>query len=232
MSISIDAHSAFSDLSSRISTIKAQLPDSVRLIAVTKQFPASVIRIAYAAGIRDFGENRIQEAETKLAELHDLPDITWHFIGNLQSNKAKKALELFQWIHSLDNLKLAQRLNDLATQLNVNPNVCLQVKILPDPNKSGWTVPELLADLPTLNSYKSLQIQGLMTIPPLGLNESQTLDVFNCTRELAKDIAAQNWSNIHMQELSMGMSNDYQLAVQADATMVRLGTILFGARNM
>lgn len=230
MSISIDSQSAFSDLSVRINTIRAQIPNSVRLIAVTKQFPASVIRIAYAAGIRDFGENRIQEAETKQAELHDLPDITWHFIGNLQSNKAKKALELFQWIHSLDNLKLAQRLNDLATQLNLNPCVCLQVKILPDPNKSGWTVPELLADLPTLNSYQTLQIQGLMTIPPLGLNESQTLDVFNCTRELAKDIAAQNWSNIHMQELSMGMSNDYQLAVKADATMVRLGTILFGAR--
>jgi pyridoxal phosphate enzyme (YggS family) len=232
MSISIDAQSAFSDLSVRINTIRAQIPDSVRLIAVTKQFPASVIRIAYAAGIRDFGENRIQEAETKQAELHDLPDITWHFIGNLQSNKAKKALELFQWIHSLDNLKLAQRLDDLATQLNVKPNVCLQVKILPDPNKSGWTVPELLADLPTLNSYKSLQIQGLMTIPPLGLNESQTLDVFNYTRKLAKDITAQNWSNIHLQELSMGMSNDYQLAIQADATMVRLGTILFGARTM
>jgi PLP dependent protein len=232
MSISIGAQSAFSDLSVRISTIRAQLPDSVRLIAVTKQFPGSVIRIAYAAGIRDFGENRIQEAATKQAELHDLPDITWHFIGHLQTNKAKRALELFQWIHSVDNLKLAQRLNELATQLNVNPHVCLQVKILPDPNKSGWTIPELLADLPILDSYKSLQIQGLMTIPPLGLNELQTLDVFNRTRELAKDIAAQNLSHIHMQELSMGMSNDYQLAVQAGATMVRLGTILFGARTV
>jgi PLP dependent protein len=232
MSISIGAQSAFSDLSSRISTIRAQLPASVRLIAVTKQFPGSIIRLAYAAGIRDFGENRIQEAATKQAELQDLPDITWHFIGHLQSNKAKKALELFQWIHSVDNLKLAQRLNELATQFNINPRVCLQVKILPDPNKSGWTVPELLTDLPVLNSYNSLQIQGLMTIPPLGLNESQTLDVFNRTRELAKDIASQNWSNIHMQELSMGMSNDYQLAVKADATMVRLGTILFGARTV
>lgn len=220
------------DLSVRISTICAQLPDSVRLIAVTKQFPAEVIRIAYAAGIRDFGENRIQEAATKQAELQDLPDITWHFIGHLQSNKAKKALELFQWLHSVDNLKLAQRLNELAAQLNVTPYVCLQVKILPDANKSGWTVPELLADLPALNSYKNLQIQGLMTIPPLGLNDSQTLDVFYRTRELAESIKAQNWSNIQMQELSMGMSSDYKLAVQADATMVRLGTILFGARSV
>ncbi len=220
------------DLSVRISTIRAQLPDSVRLIAVTKQFPAEVIRTAYAAGIRDFGENRIQEAATKQAELQDLPDITWHFIGHLQSNKAKKALELFQWLHSVDNLKLAQRLNELAAQLNVTPYVCLQVKILPDANKSGWTVPELLADLPALDSYKNLQIQGLMTIPPLGLNDSQTLDVFYRTRELAESIKAQNWSNIQMQELSMGMSSDYKLAVQADATMVRLGTILFGARSV
>ncbi len=224
--------STHSDLSVRISTIRAQLPDSVRLIAVTKQFPAEVIRTAYAAGIRDFGENRIQEAVTKQAELHDLPDITWHFIGHLQSNKAKKALELFQWLHSVDNLKLAQRLNELAAQLNVTPYVCLQVKILPDVNKSGWTVPELLADLAALNSCKSLQIQGLMTIPPLGLNDSQTLDVFNRTRELAESIKAQNWSNIQMQELSMGMSSDYKLAVQADATMVRLGTILFGVRSV
>ena len=225
-------HSTHHDLSVRISTIRAQLPDSVRLIAVTKQFPAEVIRTAYAAGIRDFGENRIQEAATKQAELQDLPDITWHFIGHLQSNKAKKALELFQWLHSVDNLKLAQRLNELAAQLNVTPYVCLQVKILPDANKSGWTVPELLADLPALDSYKNLQIQGLMTIPPLGLNDSQTLDVFYRTRELAESIKAQNWSNIQMQELSMGMSSDYKLAVQADATMVRLGTILFGARSV
>ncbi|WP_414753857.1 YggS family pyridoxal phosphate-dependent enzyme [Anabaena sp. CCY 9910] len=220
-----------SSINERITQIRASLPPSVRLIAVTKQMPTEVIRAAYAAGVRDFGENRIQEAASKQAQLQDLPDITWHFIGHLQANKAKKALEQFQWIHSVDNLKLAQRLDQLAQQLGVNPQVCLQVKILPDPNKSGWSVPELLADLPALNQCKTLQIQGLMTIPPFGLNDEKILHVFNSTSKLAKDIAEQNWDHIHMEQLSMGMSGDYQLAVQAGTTMVRLGTILFGQRT-
>ncbi|GAX37413.1 YggS family pyridoxal phosphate-dependent enzyme [Nodularia sp. NIES-3585] len=220
-----------SSISERITTIRASLPPSVRLIAVSKTWPAEDIRAAYNAGIRDFGENRIQEAASKQAQLQDLPDITWHFIGGLQSNKAKKALELFDWIHSVDNLKLAQRLNQLAQQLGVSPHVCLQVKILPDPNKSGWSVPELLADLPELNQCKNLQIQGLMTIPPLGLNDAEIIDVFNNTYQLAQEIQKQNWSHLKMTELSMGMSGDYGLAVQAGATMVRLGTILFGTRT-
>ncbi|MEH2418215.1 YggS family pyridoxal phosphate-dependent enzyme [Nostoc sp.] len=220
-----------SSISERIISIRSSLPTSVRLIAVSKQVSAQAIRSAYAAGIRDFGESRIQEAASKQAELQDLPDITWHFIGHLQSNKAKKAIEQFPWIHSVDNLNLAQRLDQLAQQLGVSPQVCLQVKILPDPNKFGWSVPELLADLPTLNQYKNLQIQGLMTIPPSGLNDSEILSVFNLNRELAKEIQEQNWSQIKMQHLSMGMSGDYELAVQAGATMVRLGTILFGDRS-
>ncbi|MBE9000480.1 MULTISPECIES: YggS family pyridoxal phosphate-dependent enzyme [unclassified Nostoc] len=220
-----------SSISERIVSIRSSLPTSVKLIAVSKQVSAQAIRSAYSAGIRDFAESRIQEAASKQAELQDLPDITWHFIGHLQSNKAKKAIEQFPWIHSVDNLKLAQRLDQLAQQLGVSPQVCLQVKILPDPNKSGWSVPELLADLPTLDQYKNLQIQGLMTIPPSGLNDPEILNVFNLNRELAKKIQEQNWSHIKMQQLSMGMSGDYELAVQAGATMVRLGTILFGDRS-
>ncbi|MDZ8024947.1 MAG: YggS family pyridoxal phosphate-dependent enzyme [Nostoc sp. SerVER01] len=219
-----------SSIYERIVTIRSSLPTSVRLIAVSKQVPAEAIRSAYTAGIRDFGESRIQEASIKQAQLQDLSDITWHFIGHLQTNKAKKAIEQFHWIHSVDNLKLAVRLEQLAQQLGVSPQVCLQVKILPDPNKSGWSVPELLADLPALNQCKTLQIQGLMTIPPSGLNDAEILSVFNRCRELAKEIQEQNWSHIKMQHLSMGMSGDYELAVQAGATMVRLGTILFGDR--
>ncbi|MEH1885319.1 MULTISPECIES: YggS family pyridoxal phosphate-dependent enzyme [unclassified Nostoc] len=220
-----------SSISERIISIRSSLPTSVKLIAVSKQVPVEAIRSAYAAGIRDFAESRIQETASKQAELQDLLDITWHFIGHLQSNKAKKAIEQFPWIHSVDNLKLAQRLDQLAQQLGVSPQVCLQVKILPDPNKSGWSVPELLADLPTLDQYKSLQIQGLMTIPPSGLKDPEILNVFNLNRELAKEIQEQNWSHIKMQHLSMGMSGDYELAVEAGATMVRLGTILFGDRS-
>ncbi|AFZ23522.1 pyridoxal phosphate enzyme, YggS family [Cylindrospermum stagnale PCC 7417] len=219
-----------SSLIEHIATICGSLPSSVRVIAVTKTVPAELMRYAYAAGVRDFGESRIQEAARKQAELQDLSDVTWHLIGHLQSNKAKKALEQFQWIHSVDNLQLAERLNQLASQLGVSPQVCLQVKILSDANKSGWNVPELLADLNKLNQYKNLQIQGLMTIPRAGLDAAETLDVFNRTAQLAKEIKAQNWSHMKMQHLSMGMSGDYQLAVQAGATMVRLGTILFGQR--
>jgi PLP dependent protein len=220
-----------SSISERIATIRASLPSTVRLIAVTKTVSVEVMREAYNAGIRDFGESRIQEATIKQAEFKDFSDITWHFIGHLQSNKAKKAIEQFQWIHSVDNLKLAQRLNQLAEELGVNPLICLQVKILPDPNKSGWSVPQLLADLPVLNQYKNLQIQGLMTIPPVGLDNSEILNVFYRTSDLAREIKEQNWSDVKMHHLSMGMSRDYQLAVQAGTTMVRLGTILFGVRS-
>ncbi|HIK28790.1 MAG: YggS family pyridoxal phosphate-dependent enzyme [Oscillatoriaceae bacterium SKW80] len=219
------------NIASRIAKIRASLPESVRLIAVSKQVPTCVMREAYAAGIRDFGESRIQEAEVKQAELQDLPDITWHLIGHLQTNKAQKALRLFQWIHSVDSLKLAQRLERLAQELQVSPQVCLQVKILSDPNKHGWSVPDLLADLEALDRCSQIKIKGLMTIPPLGLDESETLAVFKRTRALAEQIAQQNWSNLKMEQLSMGMSADYHLAVQAGATMVRLGTALFGERQ-
>ncbi|MEW5861575.1 MAG: YggS family pyridoxal phosphate-dependent enzyme [Cyanobacteriota bacterium] len=218
-------------IAKRITTIHQQLPTGVRLIAITKQVPIDAMREAYAAGVRDFGESRIQEAEAKIAQLSDLSGLTWHLIGHLQSNKAKKALQLFQWIHSCDNLELAQRLNRLATELSVKPQVCLQVKVASDPNKYGWTVPDLLTDLPELNRCEALNIQGLMTILPLGLSEQESVDVFTHTRELALKIKQQNWSNLQMQELSMGMSDDYPLAVQAGATMVRLGRILFGERT-
>jgi len=220
-----------SSIAERIADIRKELPDTLRLIAVTKQVSVAAMREAYAAGVRDFGESRVQEAASKQAQLHDLTDITWHMIGRLQTNKAKKALELFEWIHSVDSLKLAQRLNQLATQASCQPKICLQVKLQSDPNKTGWTVPELLNDLPALNQCDRLDIQGLMTIPPLGLNDVEILNFFNQTRDLASNIQEQHWSNLQMQQLSMGMSDDYHLAVQAGATMVRLGRILFGERS-
>ncbi|BBD53721.1 MULTISPECIES: YggS family pyridoxal phosphate-dependent enzyme [Planktothrix] len=218
-------------ITEQIAKIRGSIPESVRLIAVTKTVSVEAMRVAYQAGIRDFAENRVQEASEKYPQLQDLSDITWHLIGNLQTNKATKALQLFQWIQSVDSLKLALRLDHLAGELGCQPQVCLQVKIIPDPNKFGWTIPELLAELPHLNDCQHLKIQGLMTIPPLGLTESETLDVFERTRELAETIRQQNWTNIRMQELSMGMSEDYSLAVQKGATMIRLGRIIFGQRR-
>jgi pyridoxal phosphate enzyme (YggS family) len=217
-------------IAQRLTGIRQQLPPQVRLIAVSKQVSAEAIRAAYAAGARDFGESRLQEAIAKQEQLQDLPDICWHFIGHLQSNKAKKVLQHFQWLHTCDNLKLAQRLNRLAAELSLTPQVCLQVKVRPDPHKYGWTVAALLDDLPQLNECHSLQIQGLMTILPLGLSAKETLAAFAAVRELGETIAAQNYSQLQIREFSMGMSGDYPLAIQAGATQIRLGQAIFGVR--
>jgi pyridoxal phosphate enzyme (YggS family) len=216
----------------RITQIRTTLPPKVRLIAVTKTVPVEAIRVAYQAGIRDFGENRIQEALNKQIQLQDLPDVRWHLIGHLQSNKAIKAVEQFDWIHSVDSLKLATRLDRLAQEKQCSPQVCLQVKILPDPDKFGWSVQELLEDLPQLDQLQQIKIRGLMTILPQGLNQSEAKAAFEQTRELSEQIRQQNWLQIQMQELSMGMSSDYPLAVEAGATMIRLGQIIFGARRV
>ncbi len=214
-----------------IDLVKAKLPSHVRLIAVSKQVSVAAIRIAYDYGIRDFGENRLQEAIAKQQELQDLSDICWHFIGHIQTNKARKVLEHFSWIHSVDSFKLAQRLNNLAVELSVSPQVLLQIKILPDPNKYGWEVRQLLEQLPQLDSLEHLKIRGLMTILPLGLSLESTLSAFTATQKLAETIEQQQpWSNLAMNELSMGMSGDYLFAIKAGATMVRLGTVIFGKR--
>jgi PLP dependent protein len=216
-------------LEQRLAQIRCRLPATVRLIAVTKQVPVETLRVAYALGLRDFAESRIQEAAAKQIELADWTDVTWHLIGHLQTNKASKALELFQWIHSLDSLKLAQRLDQLASERSLKPKLCLQVKLLPDPNKSGWTVSELLADLPELEQCQALDITGLMTIAPYGLPAAETRALFEQTRALAQQIQQQ--SSLHLPELSMGMSGDYELAIEAGSTMIRLGRTLFGARD-
>ncbi len=218
-------------LADRIATVRNSLPDSVRLIAITKQVPVEMMRQAYAAGIRDFGESRVQETAIKQAQLQDLQGVTWHLIGHLQSNKAQQALQCFQWIHSVDSLKLAQRLNRLAEDYARQPDVCLQVKIVPDPSKYGWTVPELMADLEQLSQCHHLKIQGLMTIPPFALETQQILGIFHQTRELANRIREQRLPNLSLPELSMGMSDDYILALAAKSTMIRLGRILFGERT-
>lgn len=218
-------------IAQKIREINTHIPANVRLVAVTKQVDVEKMRTAYEAGIRDFGENRLQEALAKQQQLQDLSDITWHFIGHLQTNKAKKVLESFDWIHSVDSLKLAQVLNKIAGELAIQPKVCLQVKVLPDPNKYGWQIEELLTDLSKLNQLENLNIQGLMTILPLGLSDTETLAAFKKNQELAEKIKQQNFEHLSMSQLSMGMSGDYLFAIQAGATMIRLGSIIFGERN-
>ncbi|HEY9736043.1 MAG TPA: YggS family pyridoxal phosphate-dependent enzyme [Trichocoleus sp.] len=214
----------------RITEIRASLPPTVTLIAVTKKLPVEVIRTAYAAGVRDFGESRVQEAIAKQAELSDLSDITWHLIGHLQANKARKALEHFQWIHSVDSLKLAERLNQIAAEIGAQPNCCLQVKMVPDPPKTGFTLDELWQALPTLGQLQQIKIAGLMTIPPQDTSSESAREIFQQARELSDKINQAGVIQPPMTTLSMGMSGDYRDAIASGSTAVRLGTILFGPR--
>jgi PLP dependent protein len=216
-------------ISQKIASIRQEIPQNVELIAITKQVSTEAMREAYEAGIRNFGENRLQEALSKQEQLKDLTDVNWHFIGHIQKNKAKKIIENFAWIHSVDSLSLAQRMSRLAAELDLMPKVFLQVKVLSDPNKYGWEVSNLLEDLGLLNQFEQLNIKGLMTILPWGLSSIEALNAFAKVAELSTTIRQKNYSHLPMTELSMGMSGDYKLAVQAGATKIRLGRIIFGS---
>lgn len=217
-------------IAQNIIQVRQTLPPQVRLIAVSKQVSAPAMREAYAVGLRDFAESRLQEAIAKQEQLADLEDICWHFIGHLQGNKAQKVLDRFDWIHTVDSFKLARRLDRLVQEGHRSPKLCLQVKPLPDPNKYGWEFPELLADWPRLSALSHLQVVGLMAILPLGLQEAEISDAFQSVRHLAKEL--QERSPWPLRELSMGMSGDYPLAIARGATLIRLGRILFGEREI
>jgi len=218
-------------ISQKIASIEQEIPQNVTLIGITKQVDTAAMREAYLAGIRNFGENRLQEALAKQQELEDLTDVSWHFIGHIQKNKVKKVLENFDWIHSVDSLALAKRMNRLARELDLVPKVFLQAKILPDPNKYGWEAEDLWQELEQINEYDSLNIQGLMTILPWGLSSKEASTAFQEVAELSAKIKSAGYSRLKMPELSMGMSGDYKLAIQAGASQIRLGRTIFGERN-
>jgi PLP dependent protein len=213
----------------RIQQIQQKLPSTVKLIAISKYAPVAAIRAAYQAGIRDFGESRVQEAIAKKQELQDLSGITWHLIGTLQSNKSRLAVANFDWIHSVDRLSLAQQLNRLASETLKSPNsqlqVCLQVKLADDPHKSGWEKATLIADLSELRKCQHLAICGLMTILPLGLTLEESYQIFKKVADLKSELQFLGWENIT--HLSMGMSQDYDAAIRAGATMIRIGSKIF-----
>jgi len=216
-------------IANRLNQIRANIPPQVKLVAVSKYTTTEAIRAAYAAGVRDFGESRVQNSKIKQAELADLTDITWHMIGSLQSNKTKQAIAQFDWIHSIDRLSLAQQCDRQISELGKSPKLLLQVKLEHDPSKLGWSEAGLLADLPQLEKLQNLDIVGLMTILPLGLSEAQAYTVFSRVGELAAKLRSLGWSNI--KELSMGMSADYAIAVRAGASMIRVGNQIFSGYN-
>jgi PLP dependent protein len=232
----VDGAVDVNEIEERLKKIRPLVPANVKLIAVTKTFPAEAIRAVYGLGIRDVAESKVQEALSKQAELSDLTDVVWHFIGHLQSNKSRKVLEHFDWIHSVDSLKLAIRLDQQAAELNKCPKCCLQVKLAFDPTKDGFEPDELMSALKDLDQLKHLQIVGLMVIAPYGRPSDQTRAIFEAGKALALEIEAfaqaEGLSRIAMHELSMGMSGDFEAAIAAGSTAIRLGSSLLGHRPM
>ena len=203
---------------------KNRTPGSVQLLAVSKTKPAAAIREAYAEGLADFGENYLQEALLKQVELADLP-LTWHFIAPIQSNKTRPIAEHFHWVHSVDRLKVAQRLSE-QRPANLPPlNVLLQVNVSGEDSKSGCSPEELPALAQAISQLPHLKLRGLMAIPEPTEDVAAQHAVFARLRELMHAL------NLGLDTLSMGMSHDLEAAIGEGATWVRIGTALFGARD-
>ena len=198
-------------------------PDEVTLVAVTKGFPPEAVREAAAAGVRHFGENRIQEAQAKLPALGDLsPKPTWHMVGHLQTNKVKTALNLFDIIQSVDSFHLAEAINRRAPQPNRVP-VRLEVNVAAEPAKYGFSPDELPSQAEAIRRLPGLDVRGLMTVAPMTDDREQLRPIFRRLRQLAQ--------SLQLPELSMGMTDDFETAVEEGATIVRVGRAIFGERN-
>jgi pyridoxal phosphate enzyme (YggS family) len=224
------------DIQQQIELALAQRPQThaiqnkVTLIAVSKAKPASDLRAAFVAGQHAFGENYLQEALNKQQELSDLA-IEWHFIGPIQSNKTQAIAQHFAWVHGVDRLKIAQRLNDARADIASPLNICLQVNISGEDSKSGIAPEDLLALAEAVVALPKLKLRGLMAIPDPSLSEpelrQQYADMRRLLQQLQQTLPAHSAT---LDTLSMGMSNDYTVAIQEGATMVRIGSAIFGAR--
>ena len=197
---------------------------SIHLLAVSKTKPAAALREAYASGVRDFGENYLQEASAKQVELADLP-LCWHFIGPIQSNKTRDIAEHFAWVHSVDRLKIAQRLSDQRPADLPPLNICIQVNVSGEASKSGCNPADLPALAAAINALPRLKLRGLMAIPEPTEERAEQDAAFATVRTLQESL------NMGLDTLSMGMSHDLESAIAQGATWVRIGTALFGARD-
>jgi pyridoxal phosphate enzyme (YggS family) len=197
-------------------------PSEITLVAITKGVEVPAIRAAFDSGIRDFGENRVQEAEGKIAQLSDLkPNVTWHMVGHLQSNKAKAAVELFDIIHSVDSVRLAEILSRRAQK---TLPVLLEVNVSGEATKGGFSVGETAAAVKEIKQLTSLKAIGLMTVAPFVADPEAVRPVFRKLRELRDSLG--------LEHLSMGMTDDFEVAVEEGATMLRIGRAIFGDRRM
>jgi len=204
--------------------------DDVKLVAVSKTHPPESIRAAYDAGLRDFGENRVQEAKSKLQTLADL-GATWHLVGHLQSNKARVARELFHWVQSLDSLRLAEKLDQAAAPGVARLPVLMEVNLGEETSKAGVRAGDVGILAEQIARLETLELRGLMVIPPFLKNQEDVRPFFRQLRALAGEIEARNLPHVSMHELSMGMSHDFEAAIEEGATIVRIGTAIFGERT-
>ncbi|HZS45410.1 MAG TPA: YggS family pyridoxal phosphate-dependent enzyme [Blastocatellia bacterium] len=205
-------------------------PAGVRLIAVSKTVPVEGIIPALNAGITDLGENRVQEAETKIGRA-TAAGLRWHLIGPLQSNKARRAVELFDMIHSVDSIKLAERLNRIGGELKRVMPILIQVDLGKEATKSGIDEDELPMLVETISGCDYLRLDGLMTLPPYFENPEEARPYFRRLRQLLEETNKIGKARRMLTELSMGMSHDFEVAIEEGATMVRVGTAIFGSRN-
>lgn len=203
--------------------------EAVTLIAVSKTKPVDMLREAYDAGARDFGENKVQELLDKIPELP--ADIRWHMIGHLQRNKVKYIVDKVYLIHSVDSLRLAEEISREATKRNIGVNILIEVNVAEEESKFGTTVQQALELVEQISVLPSVHIQGLMTIAPYTENPEENRLYFKKLKQLSVDIAEKNIDNVNMNVLSMGMTGDYPVAVEEGATYVRVGTGIFGERD-
>jgi PLP dependent protein len=204
-------------------------PDSISLISVSKQVSSGKIIEAYQAGSKCFGENKVQEAVSKIDEIN-AQDISWHFIGHLQKNKVKYLDSRFELIHSIDSLSLAEKISTYCEGQNQRQAVLLQVNVSGEEAKFGMTPAELEDQLLSFGQLKGIQVKGLMTIPPQNPEAENSRQYFSALRLLRDKFQAMNIEGVELKELSMGMTNDYLIAVEEGATLVRVGTAIFGQR--
>jgi PLP dependent protein len=202
--------------------------DEITIVAVSKTFPAEAIRAAYDAGLRAFGENRVHEFESKQPRLADLADATWHLIGHLQSNKARRAATLFDRIDSVDRAALAQKLDSSATAEEKRLQVLIEVHVGGESSKSGIAEKELPALAESLSLMPRIELLGLMAIPPYSDDPERVRPYLKKLRELHEDLS--NRLKQFLPVLSMGMSHDFEIAIEEGATEIRVGTALFGKR--
>jgi pyridoxal phosphate enzyme (YggS family) len=208
-------------------------PEEITLMGVSKTFPVERIREAHAAGLRVFGENRVQEFADKAGSLHDLSDAEWHLIGHLQSNKAVKAAELFGVVDSVDSVRLAEKLNGAAEKAGKTLPIMIEINVGGEDAKSGVAPAseELEQVLLAAPRWGNLRVRGLMTVPPYSENPEDARPFFRQLREIRDRIALRRLPAVEIDVLSMGMSHDFEVAIEEGSTCVRVGTAIFGERT-